>query len=43
VIVPATQHGDVLEAKDMDGSMVGSLDHEAALNNAGYDLEEEWS
>lgn len=41
VIFPATEHGDVLEAKDMDGSMVGSLDHEAALSNAGYDLEDE--
>lgn len=40
VILPATESGDLLGTQPMEGSVRGTLDHEAALNNADYEMEE---
>ena len=40
-IFPAEKHGDVFKTinyRELEGSFRGALDHEAALNNAGYEV-----
>lgn len=40
-IFPAKRHGDeiaVIEYHELEGSFRGDLDHEQALNNAGYEV-----
>jgi hypothetical protein len=37
-IFPSDKEGNVTNWGELEGSFRGSLDHEKALNNAGYDL-----
>ena len=37
-IFPADKDGNVLDWGELDGSFRGSIDHEQALENAGYEL-----
>ena len=39
-IFPADNDGDVIDWLEMEGSFKGSLDHEAAIHYAGWELEE---
>lgn len=38
-IFPSDKHGNVLSWLELNGSFQGSMDHELALNNAGYTVE----
>ena len=40
-IFPANENGEVTSFGELPGSFRGGLDHEEALNNAGYDVQ--WS
>lgn len=35
-IFPANEHGEIVDWGELDGSFKGGMDHEAALNLAGY-------
>lgn len=37
-IFPCDSHGQVVRFREMRGSFRGGLDHEEALNNAGYEV-----
>ena len=37
-IFPADKEGNILDWGELDGSFRGSLNHEAALRNAGYEV-----
>lgn len=36
-IFPADENGNILSMEELEGSMDGTLDHEEALKNAGYE------
>lgn len=38
LIFPATENGDVMDWGELDGSVVGTLDHALALRDAGYEI-----
>ncbi len=40
-IFPANQDGETINMLEMEGSFRGGLDHEQALNNAGFEVKNE--
>jgi hypothetical protein len=40
-IFPADEKGRWLDSGELEGSYRGGMDHEVALNNAGYEIREE--